>query len=308
MKNIDDLQSKRIWEIKAISIFTVFFAYMPWLDNNLVMIKLFSLIGITGVPIFLFLSGYLSYGKQPKWKSKFNRLFIPVLFWGTISFIFSKIIKHEIFLSEKFIIDWMLYLLGSRSIYYFITVLICCIILFNNFNKWVLIIISFISIICGDTFIFHNEYFTRYLNPFNFLFYFQIGSLVREYEFQFDNALIEFSLGLCFCLSSWFLFDQTPSYFSIYCITNAVGAFLLLDSLLHFISYRILIYLGKISFVIYLMHISLASYLNSRLQGEFQYLKVFFAFAIVSLFVFTLDIITRNISCLKRYRSILGFR
>ena len=62
VKSISERISCEIWYLKAIAIFTIFFAHMPIdLGNPCIDVlkSLFDIIGMIGVPLFLFLSGYL---------------------------------------------------------------------------------------------------------------------------------------------------------------------------------------------------------------------------------------------------------
>lgn len=95
MEQIGREQSDRIWVLKAIAIFTVFYAHMPWAGNNPAMHKLYCLIGITGVPTFLFLSGYLGLGSTSPLSSRMKKLCIPLIIWASITFVVSCLIKNE---------------------------------------------------------------------------------------------------------------------------------------------------------------------------------------------------------------------
>lgn len=90
MERISQDKSERIWVLKAIAIFTIFFAHMPWAGNNPVMHKIFCLLGIIGVPSFLFLSGYLSADSKSSLLIKIKRLCVPLLIWATITFVMSS--------------------------------------------------------------------------------------------------------------------------------------------------------------------------------------------------------------------------
>lgn len=62
IKALTQTESNAIWALKAVAIFTVFFAHMPWHDPNSIMYTVYQYMGIIGVPIFLYLSGYLAAG------------------------------------------------------------------------------------------------------------------------------------------------------------------------------------------------------------------------------------------------------
>ena len=141
MTRIDEKQSRRIWALKALAIMSVFFAHMPWTNDNPTMRKLFALIGIAGVPIFFFISGYLNYGKDLLIKKKFRTIVLPVLIFGSLSYLFSTLI-FGVNIKFNYFIDWALYIVGSGSIYYFVTILFCCFVLSKFVNVWLLILLS----------------------------------------------------------------------------------------------------------------------------------------------------------------------
>lgn len=289
---------------------SVFFAHMPWANDNPIMRKLFALIGIAGVPIFLFISGYLNYGKDLRIKKKLRTIGLPVLIFGSLSYLFSTLV-FGVNVKFNFFIDWVLYIIGSRSIYYFVSILFCCFILSKIANIWLLILLSVLSITLGHDWIPHNDVFTRYLNPFNFILYFELGTVARKYNWKLNNITHSIVFGLVLCIVSWFLFDKsTPTYFSVYCIIFFIGSFLLCDGLLHFFKSNHLVYIGHISFVIYLIHIPFAGFINARLQNYcvWEYLKVFVAFVIVVSLVRIIDYLTNKFERLRRFRPLLGYR
>lgn len=89
MKTIDRIQSDRIWALKAVAIFLVCFAHMPWRGLNEGMHKIFALLGIIGVPVFMFLSGYLDFGSKTPLPKRLKTLFMPVLIWASATFFVS---------------------------------------------------------------------------------------------------------------------------------------------------------------------------------------------------------------------------
>lgn len=310
MARIEEKQSKRIWSLKAFAILSVFFAHMPCNDTYPVMSKLYALIGIAGVPFFLFLSGYLNYGKSFNITKKVRTIMIPVIVLGGLSFLLS-VFALGVTLRYGFVVDMILYLLGSRSIFYFVTILLFCFIASYFCNTWILIGLSILSITIGHDYIPHNDVFTRYLNPFNFIIYFELGYVARQYNLKICNPWIAILTGIALSVASWFLFSDTrPSYFSIYCLLFFIGAFLIIDGILHITMSGFGVYVGKISFVIYLTHISFASYINSQLQTYSWgcYIKVIIAFSVVLILVYFLDTITQQNTFLQSLRSFIGFR
>lgn len=186
MKPISADDSVLIWAIKAVAIFTVFFAHMPWSVPDLNMSWLYSSIGSIGVPIFLFLSGYLDYGSKKRFIDKIICLMAPLLIWGTLTFAYTLIMGHQV-ISISTIGLWLKWVLGSGTWYYFVPVLLMCTLMCRNINNWALILLGIATIAFSNE-IPYNDIFTKYLNPFFFVVYFALGRLVRKEEWLIFNS------------------------------------------------------------------------------------------------------------------------
>ena len=324
MKTIDRIQSDRIWALKAVAIFLVCFAHMPWRGQNEGMHKIFALLGIIGVPVFMFLSGYLDFGSKTPLPKRFKTLFMPVLIWASATFFVSCVFCWKQRLANvahidnygeflgggiSLIIRWICYCAGSRSVYYFVTVLALCMILSRYINKWMLVVLSICSIALSWDYLPHNDIFTRYLNPFNFLLYFQLGRLAREYEWVPLSPRWALPIGILICVVCGILWHTNePSYFSLWCIPFSVGAFMVVDSLLQLFLWQGLVYIGKLSFVIYLSHIQIVGAINARMSGYWEYFKVPIAFSVALFFVWILYKFVNHIVKHDSIKVYLGFR
>lgn len=174
VKSISERISCEIWYLKAIAIFTIFFAHMPidaanpYID---VLKPSFDIIGMIGVPLFLFLSGYLY--KEGKLFKRTVGLAVPLLIWGSFTFFVHLLPLHF----KCSFIDYVYWMIGSNSYLYFVPVLLCIIALYKVANISVLwLLTGIISIGLSESHVIHyTSNFTPYLNPFNFIFFFSGG-------------------------------------------------------------------------------------------------------------------------------------
>lgn len=181
-----------------------------------------------------------------------------------------------------------------------------CIILSKILNRYLLFVLSIISIALSWNVIPHNEIFTRYLNPFNFIIYFELGKWVREYNIQIKHSQTLLPVSLFFLFMIGCLWPSIePCYFSILCIPFVIAAFIGIDCFFRLVPLRFLIPIGKYSFVIYLCHIQIAGVINGRLHGVFEFIKVPIAFLITCVFV---HIVYLTIRRKKNILVWLGYR
>jgi len=307
MEQIGNIQYDRIWMLKAISIFTVFFAHMPWTGNNPIMHKVYCLLGIIGVPIFLFLSGYVRAGSKSPISKRVKKLCVPLLLWGSFTFFVQYLINNKFF--GEIIFQYFRWVFGSGSIYYFVPLLLMCIVLSKFCNSYLLIILSIVSIALSWNYIPHNQIITRYLNPFNFILYFELGKIARMKNLQITNNIVSvFGSFLILIIIGIIWPTSEPCYFSILCIPFVVAAFIFLNGILRLYPLRFLVPIGKYSFVIYLCHIHIAGIVNGRLYGWMEFIKVPIAFLITCIFVSVVNKVVQNIYKEGRLLEWLGYR
>lgn len=176
-------------------------------------------------------------------------------------------------------------------------------------NNYLLIVLSIISIALSWSYIPHNEIITRYLNPFNFVLYFELGKIAREKNMQIKNNIAT-ALGSLLVLTMIGIFwpSSEPSYFSILCIPFVIAVFIFMDSCLRLFPLRFFVPVGKYSFVIYLCHIQLAGIVNGRLHGWLELVKVPIAFMITCVFVISIKIVLERINKDGKCLEWLGYR
>lgn len=160
----------------------------------------------------------------------------------------------------------------------------------------------------------YTSNWTPYLNPFNFIFYFSFGILLRRRNLWVYRESVAVVIGAIFifltayvlCLiNSWNLFFNVHTMLMQISITwiliSLVAKFRVLP--------KLLVYIGKVSFIIYLIHIQFASTINflALPLPYMQVIKVVVAFSAVLLLIYVMDFLTKNIPAMHRYRSVLGF-
>ena len=150
------------------------------IDGSPFMPHLFGIIGLVGVPVFLLMAGYFDYGSKTPLPKKAYRTFIPLLIWGTITFLLHIFKTPE----EAHLKDYLMWMYGCGSWLYFVPVLFWCQLLLRLLGKdWVWILVGLVSTSLSIFDVIpYNVVFTPYVNPFNFIIYFCIGRLFRKYD------------------------------------------------------------------------------------------------------------------------------
>lgn len=313
---IDECTSKQIWTLKALAVISIFVAHMPLTPCNSVPFSLlYEMFGRIGVPMFLVLSGLLYKPLDIHgWKRRLKRLLVPLFLWGSVTYFIHCLPSDTTFS----LIDYGLWLVGSNSFLYFVWMLLSITLLYQIFDApYVWILIGIGSILLSQlNLIPYTFHWTPYLNPFNYILYFSFGILLRRKNFWVyrestllgTSALIIFVLVFILCLDhSWKLFFNVHSL-----LMQIAMTWLLIFLVSRFeISSKFLIYIGKVSFIIYLIHIQFASTITKLFisfpSPYMQVLKIFVAFAIVLMLIYIMDILTNRLSIMRKFRSFIGF-
>lgn len=284
-----DNQKKHINEIDIIRFFCIVSVIGAHFSG-----KVFST--FTGIPLFLFyccraygtvgvvgffiLSGFLYNSKGKKFSdvlvNKIKYVLLPTYIAAVICFTITHINNFSIK-------ELIIYCYGGGSLYYYITVLMFCYVVFYfiDSNKWLLygaIIINVISILLFASDIIMYEqlpfpYITSYLIPTNWIGFFSLGIILREKKmwkkvvlWTEKHALI---LVVSFCivtvLYAYSSADSEISYFvwqSIpYELFGTVTIFGISSKLK---SWNWLRKVGNSSFFIYLYHINIIGFISNR--------------------------------------------
>ena len=293
-------ESNTIWRLKAIAVFTIFFAHLPYRGESVVMLYLFNYLGILGVPIFLMLSGYFESFSTSSTISKMKSLFIPLIIWGTFGYI-PSIIFENLSLREG-VIGYVKFLYGCGTWLYFVPVLFWCrtICTFKIHNTYIYIILASLSclsiILTSLGLINYNEYFTRYTNPFNFLVYYILGIIISKFNFSFKAGYLVL-ISTIVIVSIILLWNNLPSYFSIFCIPFSISSFILLYNVARIM--RKGENIGKMSYVIYLSHMIPMGIISSKIPfmwgTPWQVINVLLIFIIIVVGLWSLGFVLNKI-------------
>lgn len=306
---ISQKASDSIWQIKAFAIFTVFFAHMPGHSVNGSSIfwkDFFDVVGMVGVPLFLFISGFFNSMSKTPLSKRIVRLIIPLLIWGTITYGLN-ILKTPT--SEVFT-GWIRWIYGCNNFLYFVPVLIWCTVLSKFIHPGILIALGLCSQILSVTHVIeYNDILTQYTNPLNFIIYFACGQLFSKHiNLDILSAKHAF-LGLAVMIL--FLCFQQPRYCSPFTFIFTISLFILLFYLLRLVHNDIFIQTGKYSYVIYLFHIQVAGFIHmlmSRLWGTWiEPIKVVIAFAVVLGLCYVMQYCINKFN-LSKLSYLLGFK
>ena len=307
--------SNRFWAVKAIAIFSIFFAHLMWTGENDVGYFIYQIIGSLGVPWFMIMSGFFDYGSKTPLYRRLKNLFIPLLIWGTLTYILVIVTKRSDTSFWGVILNWLKWVCGCGTWLYFVGVLFFCLLFSRFINKWVLVFIGIMSMVLSvtDT-IPYNSVFTPYNNPLNFFVYFQLGRLYREYWGDVvivDKKLSIISIAI---IVLYLYFIGIPIYWNPFTPIFTIASFIILWLLLEHLSVNnMLVQIGKISFVIYLCHLQIAQHIGvlvvSKMGASFftNIIKIPIAFMAVVLFVICIEYVLKKIHC-EKMLVWLGYR
>lgn len=315
---VTEKKSNEIWMLKGVCMLSVFFAHMPAYNINSVNSELFGYFGIIGVPIFLFLLGFFDLNSKTGINKKLSSLFIPLIIWGSLTFLFDFIVFHGT-LKGNFLVQYIKWILGFGTWYYFVPVAFECILLLRYVNKYILLFVSLVSIgLSQSKLIPYNEVFTYYINPFNFIVYPILGQILHGFverkSYKGHNLLVSLVLLLTSLILGRYGEKIMPVYFNYSCILFSISVLILLMYLLQFATNKYLVILlggvGKNSFIIYLVHMQVAGLINGLyarigLPTYLEFFKAFVAILVVAIMVAILKL------CLYKNKSLLlalGYR
>lgn len=304
--------SEVFWCLKGFAIFTVFFAHMPAhkVEGLMNMPYVYDVIGMWGVPLFLMIAGFFDYTSKTPSIIRARKLFVPLLIWGTITFLIHILRNPE----ETHLKDYLMWIYGCGSWLYFVPVLFWCQLLLKSLGKeWIWIISGLVSTsLTVLNIIPYNMLFTPYVNPFNFIIYFCVGRLLRKYNvIDFISKRPLLWMFVTIVIMTVFLFITKPQYWTPWTWIFSMSLFVFLFLFFTRYTWMWLIQVGMISYVIYLCHIQIAGFVHFRFSflwgTPFEIVKVFVAFVVVCLFCSLLKYSLVKFG-LEKELKYLGFR
>ena len=268
LPQINGLLSKRLYIMKALAILSVLFAHMP-MPGFCGVVQ--TRAGVIGVVVFFTLSGFV-FRRKPLldfWVGKLKSIVLPWLLAATITFVIHCLDDP----ADFGILNWLLWTIGSRTLYYFVPMLLVCYATFFFFplssrGSLILMGVGFASLLLTGTgiinFYQYSAFTTNYLNPLNWLGYFAFGRWLRlncAFEGFLNNKVVlglaTFALAL---LIAQPFFDLKCEYWTLYGLAIAAVAV----PALYFVSttpiadVNFFSWIGAQTLPVYLYHIQVA--------------------------------------------------
>lgn len=259
---------------KAIAILTVICAHVSLITRGGALgdysMHVLSNFGTIGVGVFYFIGGYNFRPEKYKFsesvKLKCSSIVIPWVCVGTLVWLYIVLRKGGISF-----LGWLKFVIGYQSYLYFLTNLIIFYLLFYLINRIgnrkigkiiciTFIPLSYLSIILEYKGM--SAFPNFYLDPFIFVGYFSAGYMLRGHENVTDRRLFNSPLWIAFFvlpfLPSVFLSYAGDVFVPVYETAFIIGSFALARLLVRTVAKDVLIWTGKQSMAIYLLHMPFA--------------------------------------------------
>ena len=326
--NDSDVFNEReyIYIIKALALYSIVSAHVGIITNNTPISNTLSLIissiGSIGVGVFFLISGYLFLKSNKSLKlflkSKLMTIIIPWFFCGTLLFFYVSLRKGNLNFYNWFIT------ITVHSHLYFLSILIFLYLVLwriknSVFSLLFIIGISIISItLTGIDWI----PIYPYINPLNWAIYFILGMLFKKYDLFVKIAV--------FC-HKWYIYISFIyltilivylyhgvgitywKYASI--ITELVAIGFVFGTAFYCMRLKqvnLFIYIGKMSFSIYLLHTAFAGiFTNIFSRLNLWYLTIFIPIIVITLTIAVIEfakIISKRCKVNKILEILIGIR
>lgn len=330
MEQINHISERNfIYIVKAFAIFSIVSAHVGTVNEGTFLCnKIFGLLldsfGSIGVGIFYFVSGYLFYGTKKTLfafiKGKIKTILIPWVFCGTLLFLYITLRKGGLDFYH-----WIS-MITVHSQYYYLTVLMILYFLFwrsrNNMGLQLFITcVSVISITLTGLGLLSSIY--PYSNPMNWAVYFLTGIMVGRYQLlsrliSFSKKYFPVSVILYLLILIFYLMNgEAIHYWKYAAIPAEITAFLLvLGASTLLLKYkrisRGLIFLGKISFSVYLLHAPFAGIITNLFNRfELWFLTPSRPFLVIGITILGIQLVryvSKKIGVNKIVEILIGYR
>lgn len=255
--------------LRAIFMVSVIAAHTVHLIENPVISFIWKKFTCFGVVGFFITSGYFYKRKKGDtisfWKKKFVSIIVPWIFCSFITYLISNIHNWTL-------VGYIKWFLGSGTWYYYITILLTCMIIFKVANRKYLLIIAIalncISLLLGQTNLdILNIFATPYLNVFNWMGFFALGILLQDKLYISTKTFIVCLIGYlltCVCIH----FYNLTGYFNIFSAINSVCLVTIFYKISgKLIKMKFLSSIGKNTYTIYLLHMNIAQFVCKNICG-----------------------------------------
>lgn len=302
---------------KAIAILTVICAHVSLITRGGALgdysMHVLSNLGTIGVGIFYFIGGYNFRPEKYKFsesiKLKCVSIVIPWICVGTLVWLYIVLRKGGISF-----VGWLKFIIGYQSYLYFLTNLIIFYLLFYLISRIgdkktgkivciVLILLSFLSIFFESKGM--SVFPNFYLDPFIFVGYFSAGYVLRGHENVTDRRLLNSPLWIASFiipfLPSVLLSYAGDVFVPVYETMFIIGAIALARLLVHTVAKDVLIWMGKQSMAIYLLHMPFAGIIANIFNrfswcAYIDFLRPFLTLAITAALIRTMVFICQKMN------------
>lgn len=340
MYECNRMKSDEIWILKGMAILSVVSAHVAYdtveIRTRQIAINLLSIFGTVGVILFLLLSGYLFISKDERaavfWKKKLIRL-VPVwVFCSTLVYLrcfqLYNVKNWTLWYNENIKMfsfeEYLRFILGCNSLYYFMPILFCCFFVFRIVRKNdLMLVLTTAVLLIMLLFRVGSEWFpSRYLNPFGWLGYFGIGCCYRKFvEEKYKNRSGDTGGGwkIFFLLINMLILlvmaylgigmNYWHDFFFPFVMLQVFACCIVSSSVVRKTKWlkKILIHLGKDSLYIYLSHMLLQSVPVKYLYG-FGIIGILMRpimlIAIVEILIYIIAFCGRYICTIASYRFV----
>lgn len=257
--------------------------------------------GTVGVVVFFILSGFLYNNKDKKFSEVLGKKIKYILLPTYIAAVVCYTVTHINNFSIK---ELIIYSYGGGSLYYYITVLMFCYVVFYfiGSNMWLLygaIILNIVSILLFASDIIMYEqlpfpYITSYLIVTNWIGFFAFGIILREKK-MWEKVVLwaEKQIGILlvvFCIATilyvYFCADSEISYFVYQSIPyELLGAITILGVSIKLKYWNWLMDVGNSSFFIYLYHINIIGFISSKFCSNWFVVLLYPAIVVLGLWI-----------------------
>ena len=287
--------------------------------------KMMSTFGSVGVTIFIILSGYFYHSDKYKnilqmLSSKVKSIFIPWAVFGSLFYLWGAIVGGNGINP----VLWITYILGYKTFFYYLSVLVLCYLIFFKRNKIVMYFMMCLNVISVYLTamglldgIIQSLHITNYLNIFNWAGYFAIGYLLQEVKGEqiidllrrtmFFSTTISLVLYILICT-----FNIQNGYFSFigmpYQLVTAMA--LMGISTYNIFDKSIVHKMSNLTFGVYLIHMFVVS-IGIKLCGFSIPTKLSTPIVVVAICMLVLEIghfISKKIHLEKLYCTLTGVR
>lgn len=265
--------SNNIYMLRVIAIFLVIMAHV---NRNVstgidIISKIYSIISMGGVTTFFIIAGYYYKGYDNIklfLKEKFKKIIIPWVIAGIITYVI-----HSIKTPPPSLIGMLNWVLGYKTLYYYMTMYLLFIIIFKPLNKnyqyIILIIINILSLILGQYLILKYNVLTPYLNPLNWCGYFAIGKIIKNNSLLKNTNKYMKIIEILLLILLFILCYNTRdiNYFNVYSFLFNTIFFKVLYNFTNIFYNRKIAMFGKYTMFIYMYHIQIVQFVCFRLPN-----------------------------------------